>query len=162
VSKTATVYQSSDLNSKYRQILNEAKAAGFARVRDSDGTSLVITLEGKLLEHERELASLTVISNAFADLVRLNMAKVYGRDLGADEVGSWPWVREFDEEDLQEFMAEIRMAALEGFRSKDSSQILRILKDWQTTAETLSDPMSREVLLGATNESNYSEVKRPG
>lgn len=68
------------------------------------------------------------------------------------------WADVFDREDQAEFEVEL-MTALE---AEDPAVMSRVLSDWRTTAEALSDPLSRELLLTASHDpSEYVETSRP-
>lgn len=145
----------SDLQRRYRAILDEAKA-GQARVRDLDGTSI-------LLLPEADVEALRRVSAAAANLVaieRLVEATATGRaDLA--EYGEWSWLRVFDADDLREFIGEIREAIIVGAREGSTALLDEQLRAWHVTAQHADDPLFRDILRGGASEEEFVEVSRP-
>ncbi len=150
-----TIYQSSDLNQRGRAFLDAARA-GLARLRDKDGLSLVML-------PERRVNALFAIANAAANLFTVEAALQTGRAQASNlsQYGEWTWLRAFDEEDLREFIGEMRQAIVAAAREESSDLIEGAVHRWRTTAEALADPLRRQILLGADNLDDYVEVSRP-
>lgn len=152
---SSTVFQASDLNQKGRALLDAARA-GLARLRDKDGLSLV------MLPEER-VDALLKIANAVANLLTLEHAlghKSQGQ-LDLASFGEWTWLRVFDNEDLTEFVAEMHEAVIVAAREQSANLLDETLHRWRVTADVLSDPLRREVLLSREREEDYVEVSRP-
>lgn len=87
-----------------------------------------------------------------------------------DTVGQWPrdhvdwgWLRAFDDEDLREFIAEMREAVLVARREGSSALVEETLQRWRATAGELADPQRRRILLNleSLREEDFVEVARP-
>ena len=96
------IFQSSDLANKRTEVL-EAARNGQARVRDKDGTSLVMLPESRL----RLLETLTKWWQAYMKLEALLHRSELPR---AGELGELAWLCVFDRADFQEFVSELHDA----------------------------------------------------
>lgn len=67
-------------------------------------------------------------------------------DAGAPPLG---WLEHLDEADRREFLAELFVVARGALHSDDAdvSRLQACLRSWEVTAEALSDPARREVLM---------------
>ena len=63
------------------------------------------------------------------------------------DFGDWTWLRIFDDEDLDEFVREMRDALLVAGREESSALLDETLDRWQITARQLADPQRRAILL---------------
>ena len=149
---TAVVYQPTDLvGSKRRAFLDEAKT-GRARLRDSDGTSIVALSES-------ELDALDLIATWSADRDRL-VTLLAGREDAPTtlELGNLAWLHSLDRADQIEFANELREALVLAWSRRDGAPIRTTVHAWQTTAAELDDPLRREVLLGRLSEREYVDA----
>jgi hypothetical protein len=154
-----SVYQASDLNRRGRAILDDARK-GLARVRDTDGLSLVITPESRL----GELEDLRAIADWVASYVALEAAVVHGDPdrIPLAALGSWTWLRHLPPADLSEFVNEIRDGLVASCREHSIAPADQVLDEWRETAEALSDPASRETLLAESPAAeDWVDVDRP-
>lgn len=158
---TSRIHQASELNARYRQILNEAKSAGVARLRDSDGTAVVILPEREISMMQERQESHEAIADAVRGYLALEPAVLEGRRPEPLELGEWTWLKAFDAEELRELFVELRAAIAESLNGADAAPVLRTLADWRITAEALGDALSRQTLLGQGSASDYVEVDRP-
>lgn len=151
----STVFQASDLNQKGRALLDAARA-GWARLRDKDGVSLVML-------PEQRVDALLKIANAVANLLTLERAIIYKQagPLDLASFGEWTWLRLFDEDDLAGFINEMHEAVIVAAREESAELLDETLHRWRVTADVLQDPLRREVLLGLDREEDYVEVSRP-
>ncbi len=142
----STIFQSSDLNQKGRAIIDAARA-GWARLRDKDGVSLV------MLPEERVDALLKVV-NAVANLLTIERALAHKQEgqLDLSGFGEWTWLRVFGEDDLAEFIDEMHEAVIVAAREQSAELLEETLNRWRVTADVLQDPLRREILLGADHE----------
>lgn len=153
---SSSTYLPSDLPEHYRTILDEAKA-GEARVRDTDGTSL-------LLLPEADVIALRRVSTAAMNLAAVERAveiRATGR-AGAADLGDWGWLHVFDADDLREFVDEIREAIIVGAGERSSDLLDQQLAAWKITAEQADDPVFRSILSSGAAEGDFVEVSRPG
>lgn len=152
---STVTYLPSDLQRRYRAILDQAKA-GEARVRDADGTSI-------LLLPEADVQALRRVSAAAANLAAVERAVevMATRRPDVSEYGEWSWLRVFDADDLREFIREIREAIVVGAREGSSVLLDEQLRAWRVTARQADDPLFRSILRGGVSEEDFVEVSRP-
>jgi hypothetical protein len=149
-----TIYQASDLAQRRREFIDEARR-GCARLRDTDGVSLVM-----------------VPSSAFEVLVSLR--DWFARDLRLEDVLGRPWAERrpiefgdlawlcvFDDDDQMAFHRELHEALMLTLASDSTEPVDRCVREWRTTARALSDTARRTVLVGAVTEDDFEEVARP-
>ncbi|MBI2940585.1 MAG: hypothetical protein HYY04_09125 [Chloroflexi bacterium] len=115
---STTIYLASDLTQKRRTILDQARAGG-ARLRATDGLSLV------LLPEER-LEALETVARCAGNLcaVERALASTPGRP-ALQEYGEWTWLRVFDVDDLQGFVSDMRDALMIASREQSTLHMLR-------------------------------------
>jgi hypothetical protein len=147
------IFQSSDLANKRTEVL-EAARNGQARVRDKDGTSLVMLPESRL----RLLEALTKWWQAYMKLEALLHRSELPR---AGELGELAWLRTFDREDFQEFVSELHDALVAANADEDTAVLDECIKAWRVTARQLEDPLRRSVLHGNFVPEDYVEASRP-
>lgn len=149
-------YQASDLaGTGRREFLDEAKA-GTARLRDTDGTSLIMLPEG-------QLNFLTMIRVYIADYLALETTLNRARDdRAASDFGGLAWAIEFDDDDLSELRREYAQELSKAVAARDATSLERCLHAWHMTASTLSDPVSRDILEGrASDDADFVDLARP-
>jgi len=158
---TAEIHAASELNDNYRGILDEARNAGIARLRDKDGQSLLIIPE--------EAARAGMVASELARFARDLVAAYSTNRRAAPELyratilaGSWPWLRSLDDDDLDSFLAEMASLYVEAAATNDLGNLYYNLRAWQMTASELDDPRIREALLGASEADDYVDAPRPG
>lgn len=153
--KSRVIYQSTDLQRRGRDILRDAREGG-ARLRDKDGVSLVMMREDRI-------CALEELTNATSSYVILDAAFHANHDPRAwlADLGEWTWLRVFDPDDLQEFLNDMRQALIAGSREHRSEPILATLDAWRKTAESLDDPLRREILLGEVAAEDMTVAKSP-
>jgi hypothetical protein len=144
-----------DLQRRYRAILDEARA-GEARVRDSDGTNILLLPEAKV-QVLRQVGAAAANLAAIESLLEV----VDTRSPTIAEYGDWSWLRVFDAEDLREFIRDIREAVVVGVREGSTALLDEQLRAWRVTAEQADDPLFRSILAGGASEADFVEVQRP-
>lgn len=152
----AVVFQARDLNRQGRAMLDAARS-GEARVRDKDGTSLLVV-------PERRFRALTAAVSATANLMAVEqMLDIGPAARSLRDYGDWTWLRIFDDEDLHEFVRDMRDALLVAGREESSALVDETLERWRITAQQLSDPRRRAILLDreSINPDDFVEVGRP-
>ena len=135
-----TIYQVTDLNSKRVEFVAAAKH-GEARLRDKDGTSLVMLRES----HVRVLEGLADWTNAYLRLERLLRSASSAPSVS--DLGTLAWLRVFDEDDQRAFLEDLNDAIVAANADDDLAPVEELVRDWRTTAAQLSDPLRRVVLL---------------
>ncbi len=149
-----TIFQPSDLNKRGRTIIDAARES-YARLRDKDGVSLIIL-------KEESLQTLETISKTLKNYIPLEHSLLHGS--GKPEIsdfGDWSWLRVFDQDDLADFLHEIREALMLSTTEGTTEYVDDALNAWRTTAEALDDPTRREILLGDISDDDFTEVDRP-
>ncbi len=152
---SAVTYLPTDLQRRYRVILDEARA-GEARLRDSDGTNI-------LLLPEATVQALRRVSAAAASLAAVEGVSetLASRPPTVSEYGDWSWLRVFNRDDLAEFIRDIREAIMVGVREGSTILLEEQLRAWRVTAEQADDPLFRAILVGGSSEGDFVEVRRP-
>ncbi len=147
------IYQPTDLAAKRTQFLRDARAGG-ARVRDKDGTSLVMLPESRLafLEKVAEWGTAS-----------LRLEELLGRPAppSITDLGDLAWLRVFDREDQHAFLEELHNALLVAHADQDANVLERCIHEWRVTAKQLEDPLRRSVLHGRVDQDDLVEVARP-
>ena len=154
MSNSDVIFQSTDLAQRRTEFLDAARQ-GFARLRDKDGTSLVMLPEKQLqlLEKIRKWSS-----------VHLRLERMLSRPdfkPTVQNLGDLAWLRVFDCDDLREFTNELNEALVVADSDNDTLVLDECLKAWMVTARQLEDPLRRSVLLAKDDDPDLIEVERP-
>jgi hypothetical protein len=150
---TAKVFQVSDLANNRTEFIDEARS-GLARLRDKDGTSLVMLPEARLA-HLQRMQDLNEI------FLRLSHLVATGKPALSIELGKHAWLRVFDLDDLQEFASELEEALAAAVGDGDTVVADEVVDAWRVTARQLSDPLRRSVLLGEVTSPDLVDACRP-
>ncbi|MFD0885048.1 hypothetical protein ACFQ08_10865 [Streptosporangium algeriense] len=149
------IYQATDLTgSKRVEFLNEARRDR-ARLRATDGTSLVMLPERTL----SLLEALAKWGGAYAKLSTL-----LRRSTGVpstSELGELAWLRSLDQEDMEEFLTELQDAIVAAKADEDTAILDECVHAWKATARQLSDPLRRSVLMGTHHSDDYVPAESP-
>jgi len=149
------IYQATDLTTSKRvEFIKEAQRDR-ARLRATDGTSLVMLPERKL----DLLEALARWGEAYAKLSTL-LRRIEGVPT-ASQLGELAWLRSFDREDLEEFLCELQDAIVAARADEEAEVLDECLRAWKVTARQLTDPLRRSVLLRKNRSSDYVEVQEP-
>nr|WBO79309.1 hypothetical protein SBE_003003 [Streptomyces sp. SBE_14.2] len=149
------IFQSSDLATQRRTEFLSAARNGLARLRDKNGTSLVMLPE----RHLQLLEELRTWSSVHLRLERL-LTRPDFRPTVYD-LGDLAWLRVFDCEDLREFAEELGEAIVAADSDNDTAVLHECLDAWKTTARQLEDPLRRNVLLRKGLVPDLVEAERP-
>jgi len=140
VSSGDVIFQSTDLAQRRTEFL-EAARSGMARLRDKDGTSLVMVPES----HLQLLLELRKWSSVSTRLERYLSRPDFKPTV--QSLGDLAWLRVFDCEDLREFADELNDAIIAADSDNDLAVLEQCLHAWKATARQLEDPLRRSVLL---------------
>lgn len=158
---TSTIFQASDLSRRGRAVLDTARE-GLARIRDTDGESLIVAREDAYEAMRQQLLMFRELADAMASYITLDRAVDHEhRSPSLAELGSWTWVRHLPAEDAAEFVRDISEALYASCRELSATPLAEVIDAWRATAEALSDPLSRETLLGHSSADDYVEAVRP-
>ncbi len=148
------IYQSSDLAGARRTDFLRDARAGRARLRDKDGTSLVML-------PETELSALENFAHWSRFASFLNGALQRNESLGVTELGEHAWLRVFDNEDLEEFLSELMDALVASLADKNDDLLDELVSAWRVTARQLQDPLRRSVLLSLHEPTDFEKAEQP-
>lgn len=152
----SVIFQPSDLNQHGRAILDAARHGG-ARIRDKDGLSLLVLPE----ERVEALESAARYATEFLALDRaMPLTTPEGQD--AVRVSPWPWLANLDDDDVAQFVMELRESLLVAFKAGTIKATEQLIAEWRTTAEQLTDPAGRQILLAPLNPNDFVAVQAPG
>jgi hypothetical protein len=134
--RSGRTYQPTDLTtSKRRDFLEEARV-GVARLRDSDGETLVALPERDL----NALVELRSYTLAFLSLENaMSRARV---DRRPTDFGELAWATAFDDEDLTEFRAEFADGLASALAERSVSRLEETIHAWRLTSDLLRDPIA--------------------
>jgi hypothetical protein len=150
-----TIFQTSDLAGKKRIEFVEAARAGSARLRDKDGTSLVMLPEARV-------EALRRVTTWSGHLLRLQELLVRDSSPSVSDLGELAWLRVFDRDDLQEFADELHQVLIASISDEDTGPLEEAINAWRVTAQALDDPLRRSVLLrGEHSPANFVPAERP-
>lgn len=149
------VFQVSDLaGSKRREFVDLAKR-GNARLRDIDGTPLVMLREAGLVQLEE-------LSEALVGYLSLETALDRQReDRQPTDFGNLAWASTLDESDLRELRDDLRAVLAIAASQRDTAPVDTLLRDWRYTALDLADPRSGPILRGDYTDDDFVEAPRP-
>jgi hypothetical protein len=149
---TDVVFQASDLAGARRREFLSAARDGRALLRDTDGFALAMVPLA-------DLEAVSEIGQAALTLLRAESG-LRRADAHASDLGPLAWLLVFDEDDRAQFVEELSDAITLADATRDPQPLRTCLRDWRTTAEALSDPARRLVLIGVPDE-DFVEVERP-
>jgi hypothetical protein len=148
------IFQVSDLANRRTEFIDEARQ-GCVRLRDKDGTSLVMLPESRLnhLESVRTYLMLFLLVE--------HIAKTKERP-NVMSLGDNAWVRSLPLEDLDEFASELGEALAAANADESSDYLDEIVHSWKVTARQLEDPLRRQILLSHEfTDEDYELAERP-
>lgn len=149
-----TIFQASDLTNQRRVEFLDAARSGGARLRDKDGTSLVMLPESRLVWLET-MAKWSAVHLRLEELIRRGVMP------SVTDLGELAWLRAFDEEDLGEFLGELHEALVVANADQDPSRLEGCVAAWRVTARQLEDPLRRRILLGERSDPDFEDAPRP-
>lgn len=149
------IYQASDLASKRRELLDDARL-GFAQIRDTDGTGLVMLPQGRF-------DFLRALREQFGRFIALEgTLERPAKERRATDFGEFAWLTAFDEDDQLSFRRELLDALVQSLAGDSVEPAERCIKEWRTTARALSNEKSHRILTGAGDDAAaFQEVERP-
>ena len=131
--RTGHTYQPTDLTtSKRRDFLEEARV-GVARLRNSDGETLVAL-------PERDLNALVELRSYTLAFLSLENAMSRARsDRRPTDFGELAWATAFDEEDLAEFRSEYADGLANALAERSVDRLEQNIHAWRLTSDLLRD-----------------------
>jgi hypothetical protein len=149
------IYQASDLAAKRRELLDAART-GYAQIRDTDGTGLVL-----LLGHRFQL--LCALREQLSRFLTLEAAlEKPANERRLTDFGEFAWLAAFEEDDQRTFRHELMEALLQSLATDSMEPAESCLQDWRTTARALSSEKSHRILTAPGEDlASYDEAKRP-
>jgi hypothetical protein len=147
------IFQATDLVSKRVEFLDAARR-GLARLRDKDGTSLVMI-------PERRLDLLQALRTWSIARLRLEELTKERDRPSVRDLGDLAWLRVFDTDDLREFASELHDALLAANSDDDTAPLDAVVDAWRATARQLDDPLRRDVLIGGATMDDFVDATPP-
>src|SRR5688572_10868079 len=133
------IYQASDLAGKRRELIDAARA-GFAQIRDTDGTGLVLLPRGRF-----EL--LSALRDQFSRFISLEAAFQRPKnERRVTDFGEYAWLTAFDDDDQVSFRRELMESLTQCLATDSLSPVEECIRDWRRTAQALSSEKARRVL----------------
>lgn len=147
-------YQASDLAGRGRRAFLDDAKAGVARLRDTDGASLVMLPEpdlGLLTELRTHFLAYLCLENA----VRRERATRRSTDFG-----ELAWASVLADDDLETFRDELREELTRAISGRSLAGLTELLRAWRLTAEFMAD---EEAVARAADGSldAYEDLPRP-
>ncbi|MEV2279444.1 hypothetical protein AB0I72_28090 [Nocardiopsis sp. NPDC049922] len=149
-----TIFQPSDLAGAKRTEFLDAAREGLARLRDKDGTSLVMLPESKL-------QLLQTLAKWWECYTNLESVLQRGARPKVADLGELAWLRQFDLDDLREFSDELHEALIAAGADGDARVLNECVHQWHVTARQLEDPLRCSILLGNPVSEDFIEVDEP-
>ena len=109
------------------------------------------------------MEALDTLARCASEFLIIERAVSQGKGESHDfvRISPWPWLAYLDDEDLQAFVAELRDSFVVAFKTGTTAPMEQLIEEWRVTAETLSDPARRQVLLEPFAEDAYVEARSP-
>ncbi len=145
------LYLASDLASRRKEVLKSARA-GQATVRDTDGFTLTLLPQADLERLEESRAMVSAFFTAESGVMRQSQK--------ASEFGEFAWISVLDQDDRAECLLELK-EAIALLLAGDEMPLRETVHAWRLTAQQLSDPRKREVLLGVSELEDFTAVEQP-
>lgn len=150
--RTGHTYQPTDLTtSKRREFLEEARV-GVARLRNSDGETLVAL-------PERDLNTLVALcAHTLAFLSMENVMNRAREDRRPTDFGELAWATAFDEEDLAEFRSEYADGLANALAERSVGRLEETIQAWLLTSSLLRD---RDAMARVNAQIDLADVDVP-
>lgn len=146
------IYQPSDLAGSHRKSFIADALESKARLRSTGGESLVMLREARL-EH---VAAVSDYAVAYLMLDTVLRRPRNQRHPG--EYGPWAFLEAFEDEDIEDFQQEVNDAIVRAASGSNHSVVEHVVHQWRMSAQTLTDPVAREILEGEASEEDWVEV----
>jgi hypothetical protein len=147
--KKREVWRASDLQRRYRFVLDEAKSAA-QLISDTDGTMLVIEPKSES-DFNRGFVS------HLADVAQFQAARHANSD---ETVSSWanqtpyPFVAALDADEVAEFAKELVAFGIDAAQRQSLTYFEGAIAAWRSTAEVYQDPEQLEALMSVDEDDN--------
>ena len=151
MTQVSYLYLASDLASRRKEVLQAARQ-GQATVRDTDGFTLTLLPQADLERLEETRAMVSAFFTAESGVLRKSQK--------AAEFGEFAWISVFDQDDRDECLLELK-EAIALLLAGDEMPLRETVRAWRLTAQQLSDPRKREVLLGVSGLEDFTSVEQP-
>ncbi len=145
------LYLASDLASRRKEVLKSARK-GHATVRDTDGFTLTLLPQADFERLEESRAMVSAFFTAESGVMRQSQK--------AAEFGEFAWISVLDEDDRAECLLELK-EAIALLLAGDEMPLRETVHAWRLTAQQLSDPRKREILLGVSDLEDFTAVEQP-
>ncbi len=145
------LYLASDLASRRKEVLKSARN-GHATVRDTDGFTIALLPQADLDRLEEGRAMVSAFFTAESGVMRQSQK--------AAEFGEFAWMSVLDQDDRAECLMDLK-EAISLLLGGDELPLRETIQAWRLTAQQLSDPRKREILLGVPDSEDFTAVEQP-
>ncbi len=145
------LYLASDLASRRKEVLKSARN-GHATVRDTDGFTIALLPQADLDRLEEGRAMVSAFFTAESGVMRQSQK--------AAEFGEFAWMSVLDQDDRAECLMDLK-EAISLLLAGDELPLRETIQAWRLTAQQLSDPRKREILLGVPDSEDFTAVEQP-
>lgn len=149
-----TIYQPSDLAGKKRTEFVQAARDGSARLRDKDGTSLLMLPESRVV-------ALRGVAEWSRHLFRLQELLARDVRLSVSDLGELAWLRVFERDDLEEFADELHQVLIAAIADESVDVLNEAVRAWRVTAKEIEDPLRSAVLTTEYAAADFVQADRP-
>lgn len=153
---SATTYTPTDVQRRYREILDVART-GSARIRDTDGTTLVLSPAG-------DVEFLSGFLRHYVDHARFlsALATNAGTPSSAWADGTpYPFVAALDDDEVQEFARELSGMLRHAAETHSLEAHEGTIAAWRSTAEIVADPAVLAVALAPIDHGSVVRLSEP-
>ena len=152
--KGTKVFRASDVQRRYRAVLDGAKEDGLVQILDADGTVLAVErwkdaeFAGSLVEWARTAAQFREVFDRHHEEPIPDWAALT----------PFPWIDSLHPEEIAEFVDELARAVLLAAGREDLSELVGLVRAFKTTADTYRVP---DILTAMLEEGEPEEVFAP-
>ena len=152
--RSGRTYQPTDLTTAKRRDFIEEARVGVARLRNSDGETLVAL-------PERDLNALVELrDHALAFLSLENAMSRAREDRRSTDFGELAWATVLDDDDLAEFRAEFADGLASALAERSVARLDKTIHAWRLTSDLLRDPVAMARVNAGVDEDDV-EVSSP-
>jgi hypothetical protein len=152
--KDTKIFRASDVQRRYRAVLDSAKESGRAQILDSDGTVLAVLpwekaeFADSLLEWARVAGQLREVHERYRSEPVADWA----------ELTPFPWIDSLHPDEVEELVNELSRLTLLAAGREDLTEVVGLVRAFKSTADTYRVPGILEAML---EEGEPEEVFAP-
>lgn len=147
------VVQATELKRNQRYWFDRARQIGGITIMQGKTADLVLTLRKAIAQNTQTGYYAKQISQFFLEMIKANY------DLKESIV--FPWLKDMDKEDRQEFCRELTETFAECLTKEKWDALEELLEDWEATAETNRNPEAVEAWQTRGHQEEYVPLEAP-